>query len=149
MVFVNSWLIGETGLQTLDETPWCMNHASLHASDDAVLLARKEKYKLFLTTNRFISRYPGSGLILNLSRMLLGIDIPNVQQIILVRPPNKEHSIVQVYCEVFTSLSSVIFNEDLVNRRWAGQVESLHLGPGLGHFSTFSSTLRCCCASTF
>ena len=31
--------------------------------------------------------------------MLLGIDIPNVQQIILVRPPNKEHSIVQVNCE--------------------------------------------------
>ena len=31
--------------------------------------------------------------------MLLGIDIPNVQQIILVRPPNKEHSIVQVHFE--------------------------------------------------
>ena len=31
--------------------------------------------------------------------MLLGIDIPNVQQIILVRPPNKEHSIVQVHSE--------------------------------------------------
>ena len=56
MVFVNSWLIGETGLQTLDETLWCMNHASLHASDDAVLMARKEEYYLFLTTNRFVSR---------------------------------------------------------------------------------------------
>ena len=33
--------------------------------------------------------------------MLLGIDIANVQQIILVRPPNKEHSIVQVHCETF------------------------------------------------
>ena len=56
MVFVNSWLIGETGLQTLDETLWCMNHASLHPSDDAVLMARKEEYNLFLTTNRFVSQ---------------------------------------------------------------------------------------------
>lgn len=56
MVFVNSWLIGETRLHTLDETLWCMNHASLHPSDDAVLMARKEKYTLFLTTNRFASQ---------------------------------------------------------------------------------------------
>ena len=107
LVSVNSWLIGETGLQTLDETPWCMNHASLDASDDAVLMARKEKYDLFLTTNRFlIVTIYGCKVEDNLCRMLLGVDIPDVQQIILVRPPNKEHSIVQVQPELANDIHS-------------------------------------------
>ena len=28
--------------------------------------------------------------------MLLGVDIPNLQQVVMLRPPNLEHAVVQV-----------------------------------------------------
>ena len=28
--------------------------------------------------------------------MLLGVDIPNLQQIVMLRPPNMEHAVLQV-----------------------------------------------------
>ena len=35
-------------------------------------------------------------LFISWHRMLLGVDIPDVQQIVMLRPPNMEHSVVQV-----------------------------------------------------
>ena len=80
MAKCNSYLIGMTGKRTYDTTPWAMNHSSLSNTDDLVIHSRRDKYKLFLSTNR----------------MLLGVDIPGVQHVVLVRPPNLPHAVVQV-----------------------------------------------------
>ena len=52
MVMINSWLLNQLGMQYLDTSPWALNHASLSPTDEAVLMARKENYLLYLTTNR-------------------------------------------------------------------------------------------------
>ena len=80
LVMVNSYLLNVLGKQTLAESPWAMNHASMTPTDEAFLLARKNEYVLYLTT----------------VRMLLGVDLANIQQVIMVRPPNMEHAVVQV-----------------------------------------------------
>ena len=76
----NSYLIEMTGQRTYDTAPFAMNHSSLSSTDDTVIHSRRDKYKLFLSTNR----------------MLLGVDIPGVQHVVMVRPPNLAHAIVQV-----------------------------------------------------
>ena len=52
MVRVNAFLMNVLGVQYLDSSPWAINHASLSSSDEGVLMARKEKYLLYLSTNR-------------------------------------------------------------------------------------------------
>ena len=79
MALVNSWLITTTGYQTYDDSPFAMNHATLSTSDEAMLMRRKNKILLYLTTNR----------------MLLGVDLADILQIIIVRPPNLVHAILQ------------------------------------------------------
>ena len=76
----NSYLIQKTGQRTYDNTLFAMNHSNLSATDEAILHSRREQYRLFLTTNR----------------MLLGVDIPGVQHVVMVRPPNLPHAVVQV-----------------------------------------------------
>ena len=41
-------------------------------------------------------------------RMLLGVDLKGVQQVFLVRPPNLEHSLVQVLTVALVFLSSIV-----------------------------------------
>ena len=79
MALVNSWLITTTGYQTFNDSPFAMNHATLSTSDEAMLQRRKNKILLYLTTNR----------------MLLGVDLADILQIIIVRPPNLVHAILQ------------------------------------------------------
>lgn len=80
MAKCNSFLIDMTGQRTYDTTPFAMNHSSLSSTDDTVIHSRRDKYKLFLSTNR----------------MLLGVDLPGVQHVVMVRPPNLPHAVVQV-----------------------------------------------------
>ena len=40
--------------------------------------------------------------------MLLGVDLKGVQQVFLVRPPNLEHSLVQVLTVALVFLSSIV-----------------------------------------
>ena len=96
MVRVNSFLLNVLGMQYLDTSLWAMNHASLSPTDEAVLMARKEEFLLYLTTNRQIGMISCESLFISWHRMLLGVDIPDVQQIVMLRPPNMEHSVVQV-----------------------------------------------------
>ena len=77
---VNSYLLSVLGKQTLAESPWAMNHASLTPTDEAFIMARRNEYILYLTT----------------VRMLLGVDLSSIKQVIMVRPPNMEHAVVQV-----------------------------------------------------
>ena len=98
MVRVNSFLLNALGMQYLDTSLWAMNHASLSSTDEAVLMARKEEFLLYLTTNRQIDMVSYESLFITWFRMLLGVDIPNIQQIVMLRPPNMEHSVVQVNC---------------------------------------------------
>jgi len=76
---VHSWLARETGFRLCDDAPFVQNHSSIPASDDAVIAARSDKILCWLTTNR----------------MLLGRDIPGVKIVIMVRPPDMIHSVVQ------------------------------------------------------
>ena len=80
MSLVASYLITSTGYKTGDVAPFCQNHAAVSKTDETVMLRRKAEYLLFLTTDR----------------MLLGTDIPGLRKVILVRPPDTEHAIVQV-----------------------------------------------------
>ena len=86
MVMVNSHLLNVLGKQSLDKSPWAMNHASLTPTDEAFLMARKNDFILYLTT----------------VRMLLGVDLSSIQQVVMVRPPNMEHAVVQVGSELKT-----------------------------------------------
>ena len=58
-----------------------MTHSKLSKSDETVLQRRMKAgdIMLFLTT----------------SRLLLGVNIPGVNLIVMVRPPSKEHALVQ------------------------------------------------------
>jgi len=76
---VHSWLGQETGLRLCDVAPFVQNHSSVSQSDDDVMAARTQDIKCWLTTNR----------------MLLGRDIPDVKIVVMVRPPDKIHGIVQ------------------------------------------------------
>jgi len=76
---VHSWLAQETGYRLCDESPFVQNHSSVSESDDNVMAARTHDILCWLTTNR----------------MLLGRDIPDIKIVIMVRPPNKMHGIVQ------------------------------------------------------
>ena len=97
---VNSFLLNILGMQYLDSSPWAINHSSLSTTDEAVLMARKEQYLLYLTTNRQFDEINLSETrLISWLRMLLGVDIPNIQQIVMVRPPNMEHAVVQVLCQ--------------------------------------------------
>ena len=80
MCLVASYLITSTGYKTGDTAPFAQNHSAVSKTDEAVLLRRKSEYLLFLTTDR----------------MLLGTHVPGLRRVILVRPPDTEHSIVQV-----------------------------------------------------
>lgn len=80
MSLVASYLITSTGYKTGDTAPFAQNHAAVSKTDEAVILRRKAEYLLFLTTDR----------------MLLGTNIPGLRKVILVRPPDTEHAIVQV-----------------------------------------------------
>ena len=122
MALTNVYLRRKTGLQTLDTAMWAMNHSSLSQSDDAVLMARKDRYILYLTTNRQSdqSEFAITEGYIHLHRMLLGVDLANIQQVILVRPPNLEHSIVQVFRIHIFIWVWIIYQTCL--RPWAGQV---------------------------
>ena len=73
-------------------------------------MARKEQYLLYLTTNRQFDEINLSETrLISWLRMLLGVDIPNIQQIVMVRPPNMEHAVVQV-CTVLKSKCPVLTN---------------------------------------
>ena len=90
MSLVNSWLIQQTGYQCYDEAPFAMNHATIANSDEVILQNRKNGILLYLTTNR----------------MLLGVNIADIEQVILVRPPNLVHAIVQAMGRAGRLLSS-------------------------------------------
>jgi len=76
---VHSWLAQQTGYRLCDTAPFVQNHSSVTSSDDAVMMARSQNIICWLTTNR----------------MLLGRDIPDIDTVIMVRPPDMIHSIVQ------------------------------------------------------
>ena len=79
MAQINCWLMNETGYKLYNEAPFAMTHASLSSSDEAVLERRRGDILLFLTT----------------SRLLLGVNIPGVNLVIMVRPPSQQHALVQ------------------------------------------------------
>ena len=79
MAQINCWLMNETGYRLYSDSPFAMTHASLPSSDEAVLQKRMGDILLFLTT----------------SRLLLGVNIPGVNLIIMVRPPSQQHALVQ------------------------------------------------------
>ena len=74
MCLVHGWLMDQLGSSRLDTSPFCMNHAQVSRSGQAILQARIGEYLLILTT----------------SRMLLGMDVPGVRQVILVKLVNRE-----------------------------------------------------------
>ena len=78
---VNSWLMSQTGYKSYIDAPFVMTHSKLSKSDEAVLQCRIKSgdILLFLTT----------------SRLLLGVNIPGVNLVVMVRPPSKEHALVQ------------------------------------------------------
>ena len=76
----NSYFIRETGERTYDTSPFAMNHSSLSTTDEMMINSKQDDIHLYLSTNR----------------MLLGVDIPGVRHVIMVRPPNLQHAIVQV-----------------------------------------------------
>ena len=80
MGLTNSYLMGETGKRTYDNSPFAMNHSSLSTTDEMMISSKQEGIYLYLTTNR----------------MLLGVNIPGVRHVIMVRPPNLQHAVVQV-----------------------------------------------------
>ena len=73
MCEINGWLITQLGSGRYDTSLFCMNHSSVSKSGQAVMQARIGSYLLILTT----------------SRMLLGLDVPGIQQVILVTVVNK------------------------------------------------------------
>ena len=79
MAQVNCWLMNETGYKLYSDAPFAMTHASLPSSDEALLQRRRDDILLFLTT----------------SRLLLGVNIPGVNLVIMVRPPSQQHALVQ------------------------------------------------------
>ena len=79
MAWIHAWLAKQTGVQVCDSAPFVMIHSKIGESDDDVMEARREDIKLYLVTNRF----------------LLGVDISSISVIIIVRPPNMAHTIVQ------------------------------------------------------
>ena len=104
MVKTASYLRSETGHKTLDTSPFAINHSSLSDSDNNVLMARKYEFSCYLTSPRQLHNMSLHRSLLSFSstnvftsRMLLGVDVAGFEQIILVRPPNMVHSIVQVY----------------------------------------------------
>lgn len=91
---VNSHLLNVLGKQTLDVSPWAMNHASMTPTDEAFLSERKNDFSLWLTTPRMLlgeSICPEPSFHFN-----SGVDVSSLQQVIMLRPPNKEHAFVQV-----------------------------------------------------
>ena len=54
LVMVNSHLLNVLGKQSLDSSPWAMNHASMTPTDEAFLMTRKNEYSLWLTTPRML-----------------------------------------------------------------------------------------------
>ena len=79
MAEINSWLMKETGYKLNSDAPFVMSHASLPSCDEAVIQHRRSDILLFLTT----------------SRLLLGVNIPGVNLIIMVRPPSQQHALIQ------------------------------------------------------
>ena len=79
MAQVNCWLMNETGYKLYSDAPFAMTHASLSSSDEGVLQSRRSNILLFLTT----------------SRLLLGVNIPGVNLVIMVRPPSLQHALIQ------------------------------------------------------
>ena len=73
MIKVNGWLVSQLGSGRHDNSLFCMNHSSVSKSGQAVIQARLDKYLLFLTT----------------SRMLLGLNIPGILQVIMATGMNK------------------------------------------------------------
>ena len=79
MAQTNAWLMKETGYKLNSDAPFAMTHASLPSSDEGVLQSRKGDILVFLTT----------------SRLLLGVNIPGVNLVIMVRPPSLQHALIQ------------------------------------------------------
>ena len=79
MCQINGWLITELGGGRHSTSLFLMNHSSVSKSGQAVIQARINNYLLILTT----------------SRMLLGMDVAGLKQVIMVRPPNTLHAVVQ------------------------------------------------------
>ena len=73
MCEVHGWLMNQLGGSRLDTSPFCMNHSQVSKSGQAILQARINEYLLILTT----------------SRMLLGLDVEGVRQVILVARVNR------------------------------------------------------------
>ena len=141
LVNTNSYLRKETGHRTLDTAPFAMNHSSLSESDNNVLMARRDQFSCYLTSPRQVF-WPKS--IHDLSfRMLLGVDVAGFQQIILVRPPNLLHSVVQVIHNCLISIGKVV-NFHLY-RLWAEQEGSRLQDREPRLLSMSSSTRRCRC----
>ena len=80
MTWVHAWLARETGTRRCDVAPFVMVHSKIGESDENTIDARSDKIRLYLTTNR----------------LLLGVDISGVSVVILVRPPDVMHAILQV-----------------------------------------------------
>ena len=79
MVQVNVWLMAQTGYRLYSDSPFAMYHSSLSSSDEAVLQRRRRDILLHLTT----------------SKLLLGVNLPGVNLVVMVRPPSLHHALVQ------------------------------------------------------
>ena len=85
MCEINGWLISQLGSGRYDTSLFCMNHSSVSKSGQAIMQARIGSYLLILTT----------------SRMLLGLDVPGLQQVILVTVVNKVYrSWGHLFCNI-------------------------------------------------
>ena len=80
MMWIFSWLSMETGMRHCDSALFVMVHSKNSQSDDSVMEAREPLIRLYLTTNK----------------LLMGVDLEEVHMVVIVRPPNMLHSIVQV-----------------------------------------------------
>ena len=125
MSFVASYLITSTGYKTSDTAPFAQNHAAVSRTDEAVMQRRKSEYLLFLTTDR----------------MLLGTNVPGLRKVVLVRPPDTEHSIVQVRIHLLLSCYLSLYLNNIL-RLLGAQADSLNLGSESSPWCTSASTIK-------
>ena len=97
MCLVHGWLMNQLGGSRYDTSPFCMNHAQVSKSGQSVLQARIGEYLLILTT----------------SRMLLGLDVPGVRQVILVLLVNRELKMLLRFVRLLS-----IFSHILIHRQY-------------------------------
>ena len=103
MALINSFLRNETGERTCATSPWAMVHSALDSSSKAIIKSRREQIFLYLTSDH----------------LLLDANHSDVRHIVFVRPPKREHTVVQAMgrsgqllpnAERQTSLVTILYN---------------------------------------